>query len=111
MIQAIAASADIGLVLKSVCSTFGFTLTGEVRDLAGVLNSNASYLVQRMEEALNVSSVGDWGYYAGQVSGTPNQWFKVWVRWNLKAATYEYYLEAEAGTVFDHATPYFGTLS
>ncbi len=111
MIKATPASADIGLTLKSIALTYRFVVTGEVRDLAGVLNNYASYQVQRMEEAQVIPSIGDWGYYAAQVLNTPSMWFKAWVRWNLKAAVYDYYLEAEAGTVFDHATPYLGTLS
>ena len=110
MINAAAGSKDIGLTLEGISATFGITLTGEVRDLAGVLNSNANYAVQRMEEAANIPSAGDWGYYARRVADAPSQWFKVWVRWNLETAVYDYYLEAEAGTVFDHATPYVGTL-
>jgi len=110
VIKTAVGSADINLTLESIGAIFGFTLTGEVRDLAGVLNSNASYAVQRMEEALNIPSAGDWGYHAGQVSNAPSRWFKVWVRWNLETAIYDYYLEAEAGTVFDHVTPYLGTL-
>lgn len=73
MIKTSVSSTDISLILESIDAIFGFTLTGEVRGLAGVLNSNANYAVQRMEESLNIPSAGDWGYYAGQVSNAPSR--------------------------------------
>ena len=85
-------------------------LEGEVRDLAGVLNNDAAYRVRLLEGEQVASSSGDWGYYAKQVANTPSQWFKAWVRWNFAELIYDYYLEADAGDIFSHATPNLAAL-
>lgn len=92
----------------SVVSIAGLELAGEAQGLDGVLNSSAAYEVQRLEEKQGLSSSGDWGYYAKLLANTRPQWFKVWVRWNAGEDNYDYYLKANAGEVFSHATPYVG---
>lgn len=103
-------SADISAVMDEIGSRIGVQLEGEVQDLAGVLNLDAAYAVGAVENARNVAVDGDWGYYAKQLARQPGQLLKFWVRWNGQEAVYDYYLEADPGEVFDHATPYIGTL-
>ena len=88
----------------------GVQLEGEVRDLAGVLNPDAAYAVRQIENARGSTVEGDWGYYAKPLARQPGKLLKSWVRWNGQEAVYDYYLEADAGKIFDHATPYVGTL-
>lgn len=95
---------------SNIVSKSGWKLMGEVEGLAGILNSDAAYEVRRLEIEQGLSSSGDWGYYAKQLISTPSQWLKVWVRWNAEEASYDYYLKADAGEVFSHATPYVGTV-
>ncbi len=94
----------------NVIEGLGLKLTGEVLDLEGFLSNDATYSVRRLEEAQGLSSHGDWCYYAGRVASSPAHWLKVWIRWNLEKQIYDYYLEAEAGVIFDHVTPYLGTV-
>lgn len=92
----------------SIVSNAGRKLIGEVEGLEGILNSNSAYEVRRLEIEQGLSSSGDWGYYAKQLTSMPSQWLKVWVRWNAEEANYDYYLKADVGEVFSHATPYVG---
>lgn len=103
-------SADISGTMDGIGGNMGLQLEGEVQDLAGILNNDAAYDVKMIENAKGITSDGDWGYYAKQIAGAPSQLLKAWVRWNAKEAIYDYYLDAGAGEVFDHATPYVGTL-
>ncbi len=95
--------------MDAIAGIRGLELEGEVQDLAGVLNPSAAYDV-RVLEMQSSPSEGEWGYYAKQVMGKSGGLLKAWVRWNIQAAIYDCYLEADAGEVFDHATPYVGTL-
>ena len=54
--------------------------------------------------------MGDWGYYAKQVAGSAGQMLKVWIRWNAETSIYDYYLESNSGSLFNHDTPYVGTV-
>lgn len=92
----------------NVVTSAGLELAGETLSLDGLLNSNAAYDVQRLEENQGLSTSCDWGYYAKQLAGTSFKWFKVWVRWNADEDNYDYYLKANTGEVFSHATPYVG---
>ncbi len=96
--------------MDSIGNALGFLLEGEVKDLTGVLNSNAAFAVKMMEDTKRIDSDGDWGYYAKQLAGTSGQWLKVWARWNAKDAIYDYYLDTDSGVIFDHPVPYVGTV-
>lgn len=106
----IANDFHLGFVLKdgNIVRNVGRKLIGEVEGLEGILNSNSAYEVRCLEIEQGLSSSGDWGYYAKQLTSTPSQWLKVWVRWNAEEANYDYYLKADVGEVFSHATPYVG---
>jgi len=103
-------SADIDAVMDAIAGSRGLELEGEVQDLAGVLNPDAAYAVRGLENRQGSLSAGEWGYYAKQVKRKPGEMLKAWVRWNIQEASYDCYLEADAGEVFDHATPYVGPL-
>jgi len=111
-IDGIARDFDLSYLIMegSIVSIAGLELAGEAQGLDGVLNNDAAYKVQRLEETQGLSSSGDWGYYAKQLANTHFQWFKVWVRWNAGEDSYDYYLKANAGEVFSHATPYVGVV-
>ena len=94
--------------MDGIARDLGLQLEGEIRDLAGVLNNDAAYDVRMIEQANGIASSGDWGYYGKQRAGAPGQWLKAWVRWNPQQAIYDFYLEA--GAIFDHPTPYVGTV-
>ena len=96
--------------MDAIASSRGLELEGEVQDLAGVLNPDAAYDVRALENMQSILSEGDWGYYAKRVTEKPGEVLKAWVRWNVQKAIYDFYLEAEANEVFDHATPYIGTV-
>jgi len=103
-------SADISMTMDGIGGDMGLQLEGEVQDLAGVLNEDAAYDVKMIENAQGITSNGDWGYYAKQLAGAPGQLLKAWVRWNAQEAIYDYYLDAGADDIFEHATPYVGTV-
>ena len=109
-ITPIVTSADVNAVLDAVGRNRGLDLEGEVQDLAGVLNPTAAYDVGTLENVQGLLSEGDWGYYAKPVKRRPGELLKAWVRWNVLEAIYDYYLESDAGEVFDHATPYVGAI-
>ena len=112
ILDTIANDFHAGFLLKngSIVSQDGLKLAGEVRDLEGALSNDAAYSVRLLEEAHGLSAYGDWGYYAKEVATASFQWLKVWVRWNQAEAIYDYYLKADVGEVFSHATPYVGVV-
>lgn len=103
-------SADINAVMNGIGSDLTLQLEDEVQDLAGVLNNDAAYKVKAMENAEEIAANSDWGYYAKQLAGAPGQFLKAWVRWNNQEMVYDYSLNADAGAVFSHATPYVDTI-
>ena len=103
-------SADTSKTLDGIAADMRLSLEGEVQDLAGVLNNDAKYEVNIAQRAQGITAEGDWGYYAKQVASLSGQFLKAWIRWNIEHVCYDYYLDADAGTVFDHATPYVGTI-
>ena len=94
--------------MEAIGVSLRLQLWGEVKDLVGVLDSDAAYDVKTMENAEGIVSEGDWGYYARQIEGLLGQFLKAWVRWNVAEEVYDYFLVGKAGEVFSHATPSVG---
>ena len=103
-------SADISETMDGIGTDLGVQLEGQVVDLTGVLNNNASLIVKNVEAEMNISGATDWGYYAKQLAGAPSQFLKAWVRWNAEEAIFDYYIDADAGDLFDHETPSVGNV-
>ena len=104
-------ASNISAIMDGIGSTMDLDLEGEVVDLSGVLNEQAKFIVRGLEGDKNTLGAGEWNYLAKQVAGTPGSFVKAWVRWNEQLEIFDYYLDADAGDVFEHATPNVGSVN